>query len=171
MYIAYHDTERGVPVHDERKHFEMLALESQQAWLTRLTILKRREWYRAAFDNFDPEKVAQYDEDKIEELMQNPALIRNRRKIQAIVTNAQKFLDLQSEYWSFDSYIRSWTQGKTIAAEHDSSGERVVSSVLSDRIARDMKSRGFSFVGTIVVYAWLQAIGIIAGHQDSCDRK
>lgn len=170
LYIHYHDTERGIPVHDDQKHFEMLTLESQQAGLSRLTILKRREGYRQAFDQFNPEKIAHYDENKLAALLQDPRIICNKKKILAIINNAQCFLQLQSEFGSFDHYIRSWTAGQTIYNQLTDDVSSITRSPLSDRIAQDLKARGFSFVGSIMVYSRLQAIGIINDHVNYCFR-
>lgn len=170
LYIHYHDTERGVPVHDDQKHFEMLTLESQQAGLSRLTILKRREGYRQTFDQFDPEKISKYNEDKVADLMKDPRIIRNKKKILAIIHNAQCFLQIQSAFGSFDRYIRSRTAGEAIHNQISDEDENITSSPLSDRIAQDLKARGLQFVGTTMVYAWLQAIGIINDHFSYCFR-
>ena len=169
-YIHYHDTERGVPLHDERKHFEMFILETMQAGLSRWTILQRREAYRKALVNFDPQIIATWGEEIVEELMQDTTIIRNRRKIQSLLSNAKAFLTIQSEYGSFDTYIWSFTNGRVIKNSLESYSDRQITSILSDTIAQDMKKRGFSFIGSITVYARLQAIGIINDHVTSCFR-
>lgn len=167
-YIRYHDSERGVPLHDEHKHFEMLALETQQAWLSWRIILQRREWYREVFANFDPTIIATWWEDRVEELVQDSRIIRNRRKISSIIHNAQAFLDIQSEYGLFDNYIWWFTDRQVIDNHRASEEDRLTRSDLSDRVSKDMKSRWFAFIGTTTVYAWLQAIGIINDHLTSC---
>lgn len=169
-YIRYHDEERGVPLHDEEKHFEMLLLETMQAGLSWRTILQRRENYRDAFAQFDPKIVAQFDTAKEEELMQNAGIIRNRAKIHAAVTNAQAFLRVQEEFGSFDTYIRGFTQGAITTNHLQTLKEYQPTTPLSDRIAKDMKKRGFSFVGSTTVYAHLQAIGIVNDHLVTCFR-
>ncbi len=169
-YIRYHDEERWVPLHDESKHFEMLILEMMQAWLSRWTILQRRENYRKAFAKFDPKKVAQFNEDKIEELMQDAGIIRNRAKIKAAITNAQSFLNIQSEFGTFDTYIWWFTDGKVINNKLKWLEDYRATSPLSDTIAKDLKKRGFRFVGSTTIYAHLQAIGIVNDHLTSCFR-
>lgn len=171
LYVRYHDEEWGVPVHDDIKHFEFLTLESAQAGLSWLTILRKRENYRLAYDGFDPEKVAAYGEEKIGALLSNPGIIRNRRKIEASVNNARKFLDIQKEFGSFDRYIWSFTGGKPVVGSYQSVSEIPASSELSDRISKDLKSRGFKFLGTIIIYSHLQAVGLINDHIDACFRK
>lgn len=168
LYIDYHDTEWGVPVHDDRKHFEFLILEWAQAGLSWLTILKRREGYRQAFANRDPERVATYDAAKVEELLLNPGIIRNRLKIQSAIKNAKIFLDIQHEFWSFDTYIRWFTSGKVIDNKLKTSDDYVATSPLSDAVSKDLKKRGMSFVGSTIIYAHLQATGIINDHLISC---
>ena len=154
-YIRYHDEEWGVPVHDDRKLFEMLILECFQAGLSWECVLNKRDAFRKAFDNFDPEKVSAYTEDKLEALRSNPGIIRNRLKIQAAVTNAWAFLEIQKEYGSFSDYIWHWTDGKVVYETGQTSSE------LSDRISKDLKKRGMKFVGTTVIYAYLQAVGYL----------
>lgn len=171
IYIQYHDEEWGVPVHDDRKQFEFLVLESAQSGLSWLTILRKRENYRAAYDSFDPEKVAHYDEKKVEELLSNPGIIRNRRKIEASIVNAQKFLEIQKEFGSFDRYIWKFTDGKPVVNRCRTISEIPATSPLSDEISGDLKRRGFRFLGSITVYAHLQATGIVNDHIDSCFRK
>lgn len=171
LYIRYHDEEWGVPVHDDRKQFEFLVLESAQSGLSWLTILRKRENYRAAYDNFEPEKVAAYDENKIEELLQNAGIIRNRRKIEASIVNARRFLEVQKEYGSFDRYVWGFVDGKPVVNSYRSILEVPATSPLSDEISRDMKQRGFRFLGSVTVYAHLQATGVVNDHIDSCFRK
>ena len=167
----YHDEEWGVPVHDDRKHFEFLMLESAQSGLSWLTILKRREGYRKAYDGFDPEKIAGYGPDRIELLLRDPGIIRNRRKIEASVVNAAKFLEIQKEFGSFDAYIWGFVNGKPVVNSYGSIAEVPAVSPLSDAVAKDLKKRGFRFLGSVTVYAHLQAAGIVDDHVDSCFRK
>ena len=161
-YIRYHDEEWGVPVHDDRKLFEMLILECFQAGLSWECVLNKRDAFCEAFDNFDPEKVSVYTEDKLEALRSNPGIIRNRLKIQAAVANARAFLEIQKEYGSFSDYIWHWTDGKVICETGRTSSE------LSDRISKDLKKRGMKFVGTTVIYAYLQAVGVLCSHEQGC---
>nr|WP_228492083.1 DNA-3-methyladenine glycosylase I [Prolixibacter sp. NT017] len=170
IYIRYHDEEWGVPVHDDRKLFEFLILEGAQAGLSWITILKRREAYRDAFDQFDPEKVARYDAAKIEELLQRPDLIRNRLKINSAVTNAQAFLKVQEEFGSFDKYIWSFVDGKPIQNKWKKLNEIPAQTRLSVKISKDLKKRGFKFVGPTIVYAHMQATGMVNDHLVDCFR-
>lgn len=170
IYIRYHDEEWGVPVHDDRKLFEFLILEGAQAGLSWITILKRREAYRDAFDQFDPEKVARYDAAKIEELLQRPDLIRNRLKINSAVTNAQAFLKVQEEFGSFDKYIWSFVDGKPIQNKWKKLNEIPAQTPLSVKISKDLKKRGFKFVGPTIVYAHMQATGMVNDHLVDCFR-
>lgn len=171
LYIKYHDEEWGVPVHDDRKHFEFLVLESAQAGLSWLTILRKRENYRAAYDNFEPEKVARYGEDKILELLENTGIIRNRCKIEASINNAQCFLEIQREYGSFDRYIWAFVDNKPVSGSYQSISDIPATSELSDRVSKDLKARGFKFLGSTIVYSHLQATGIVNDHIDACFRK
>lgn len=171
QYLAYHDEEWGVPVHDDRKQFEFLVLESAQAGLSWLTILRKRENYRLAYDNFVPEKVAAYDEQKIQELLSNSGIVRNRRKIEASIGNAQRFLEIQKEYGSFDAYIWKFVNNQPIVNRYESISEVPASSPLSDEVSTDLKKRGFRFLGTVIMYSHLQATGLINDHIDSCFRK
>ena len=161
-YIRYHDEEWGVPVHDDHKLFEMLILECFQAGLSWECVLNKRDAFCEAFDGFDLEKVCAYDEDKLEALRNNPGIIRNRLKIQAAVTNARVFRKIQKECSSFSTYLWHWTAGKTIYETERTSSE------LSDSISKDLKKRGMKFVGTTVIYAYLQAVGVIYSHEDGC---
>lgn len=161
-YIRYHDEEWGIPVHDDRKLFEMLILECFQAGLSWECVLNKRAAFREAFDGFDVEKVCAYNEEKLETLRNNSHIIRNRLKIQAAVTNAQVFHEIQKEYGSFSDYLWHWTDGRVIRETGKTSSE------LSDVISKDLKKRGMKFVGTTVVYAYLQAIGVIWSHEDEC---
>lgn len=168
IYIRYHDEERGVPMHDERKHFEFLLLETMQAGLSWLTILRRRENYRKAFASFDAKKVARFDEVTIEKLMLDEWIIRNRAKITAAVKNAKAFLEIQKEFGSFDTYIRSFTDGKVIDHKLKGKEDYTPTNELSDTVAKDMKKRWFSFLWSTTVYAHLQAIGVINDHLVTC---
>jgi len=168
--IAYHDTEWGVPVHDDRVHFEFLILESAQAGLSWLTIMRKRKGYGRAFSGFDPEKVAGYDESKIAELMQDTGIIRNRRKIEAAVRNARLFLDLQKEYESFSDYLWGFVDGRPVVGEWERQEDVPASTVLSERISKDLKKRGFTFLGPVIVYSHLQATGIVNDHITGCFR-
>lgn len=161
-YVAYHDREWGVPVYDDRKLFEMLVLESFQAGLSWECVLNKREAFWEAFDGFDVEKVAAYDEARIETLRGNPAIIRNQLKIQAAVANAKIFRQIQQEHGSFSGYLWSWTKGKVIYEKGMSRSE------LSDRVSADLKKRGMKFVGTTIIYAYMQAVGIIYSHEEGC---
>lgn len=164
LYVDYHDNEWGVPVHDDRKLFEMLLLETFQPGLSWECVLGKRENFRAAFDCFDCEEIARYGEDKVASLLQDKGIIRNALKIRATVANAAVFMDIQREYGSFDRFIWSYTGGEVIR-EHEP-----VSSPLSDRISADLKKRGMKFVGTKVVYSFLQAVGIVNSHEPGCWR-
>lgn len=170
LYIDYHDKEWGVPVHDDKLHFEFLVLESAQAGLSWLTILKRRENYRKAYDNFDAQKVAMYDEQRIQQMLQNSGIIRNRKKIESSINNARLFLAIVKEYGSFDKYIWGFTDGKVIKNHRKSLKELPANSPLSDEITKDMKKRGFKFLGTTIIYAHLQSIGIVNDHLVDCFR-
>lgn len=170
LYVTYHDTEWGVPVHDDRKHFEFLVLESAQAGLSWLTVLRKRENYRKAYDNFEPQIVAAYGEAKIEELLANPGIIRNRKKIEASINNARCFLQIQETYGSFDSYIWQFTDGRPVVNRWERLSEVPATTPLSDAVAKDLKRRGFRFLGTTTIYAHLQAIGIVNDHLTSCCR-
>ena len=162
LYVKYHDEEWGKPVFDDKVLYEFLLLEPFQAGLSWQTILNKREHFRCAFDNFDAKKISLYDQNKVEELMNNSFIVRNRRKIVATVNNAKVFLNIQKEWGSFSDYIWSFTEGKIIY-ENDKT-----SSPLSDKISADLKSRGMTFVGTTVVYSYLQAIGVINSHDEDC---
>ena len=170
LYIRYHDQEWGVPVHDEIRHFEFLMLESAQAGLSWLTILRKRENYREAFDGFNPEKIASYDDRKIAALLQNPGIVRNRLKMKSAVNNAGKFLDIAAEFGSFDRYIWRFTDGKPIINHFHDLGEIPASTPLSETISKDLKKRGFTFTGTTIIYAHMQATGIVNDHLVTCFR-
>lgn len=169
-YVQYHDEEWGVPVHDDRKHFEFLILEGAQAGLSWATILKRREGYRQAFADFDPEVVANFDEDKILELLQFEGIIRNKLKVRGAVTNAQKFLEVQKEFGSFDAYIWSFVGGMPLQNHWKSHSEVPATSPESDALSKDLKKRGFKFVGSTIMYAHMQACGLVNDHTVDCFR-
>lgn len=164
-YVQYHDTEWGIPQHSDKMLFELLVLEGFQAGLSWECVLNKRENFRVAYDGFDVEKVSQYGEDKIQSLLSDPGIIRNRLKVQASVANAKIFLKIQEEFGSFDSYIWSFSARKIICESYDMR----TTSPLSDQISKDLKKRGMKFVGSKVIYSYLQAIGIIDGHGPECD--
>lgn len=168
LYVKYHDEEWGKPVYDDTKLFEMLILEGAQAGLSWLTILKRREGYRKAFDQFQVEKVASYDEEKIEQLMKDEGIIRNRRKIESAINNAKQFIKIQEQYGTFSNYIWSFVDGKPIINHWKTATEMPTKTDLSDKISKDLKKRGFSFVGSVIIYSYLQAIGIVDDHIEDC---
>ncbi|MCF7859362.1 MAG: DNA-3-methyladenine glycosylase I [Candidatus Cloacimonetes bacterium] len=170
LYIRYHDEEWGVPVYDDKTQFEFLVLESAQAGLSWHTVLKKRENYRTAYDGFDVLKIAKYDEKKIMKLMQNAGIIRNRRKIEASVNNAQHFLEIQTEFGSFSNYLRDFVDGKTLINEWSDISQIPARTELSDRISKDLKKRGFKFLGSIIIYSHLQATGLVNDHLKSCFR-
>lgn len=169
-YIKYHDEEWGVPVHDDRTHFEFLILEGAQAGLSWATILKRRDGYRAAFADFDPEELAQFSQEKVEALLLDPGIIRNRLKVQGTVINAQKFLEVQKEFGSFDKYIWSFVGGKPIVNTRKSIKDVPATSPESDALSKDLKKRGFKFVGSTIMYAYMQACGLVNDHTTDCFR-
>ena len=170
LYIKYHDTEWGVPVFDDKKHFELLVLESAQAGLSWITILKKRENYRRVYDNFDPQKVAVYDEIKKAELLADTGIVRNRLKIEASIINAQKFLEIQKEFGSFSDYIWNFTNKKSIIGKWKNIQELPAKTELSDKIYLDLKKRGFKFLGSVIIYSYLQAVGIVNDHIMDCFR-
>ena len=167
LYIAYHDQEWGRPEHDDRKLFEMLILEGFQAGLSWITILKKREAFRRAFDGFGPVIVAGYGPEKLEALMADSGIVRNRRKVEAAVQNARAFLDIQKEFGSFDRYLWGFTGGQVILKTDDAVR---ASSELSDRISEDLKRRGMKFVGSVIIYSFLQAVGVVNDHETECWR-
>jgi len=168
LSIAYHDREWGVPVHDDRTLFEFLILEGAQAGLSWETILRKRENYRRAFDNFNPKKVARYDEKKMAKLLKDQGIIRNRLKIASAIQNARAFLEIQKEFSSFDEYVWRFVNGKPLQRKR---GVPVpVRTALSDNLSRDLKSRGFNFVGSTICYAFMQAVGIVNDHDLACFR-
>jgi len=170
LYQAYHDKEWGVPLHDERALFEFLILEGAQAGLSWITVLKKREAYRAAFDNFDAERVAGYDEHKIALLMQNAAIVRNRLKVQSAVINAQNFLAVQDEFGSFDAFIWRFVAGVPQQNNWRSLAEVPASTATSDAMSKELKRRGFKFVGSTICYAFMQATGMVNDHTTDCFR-
>jgi len=170
QYIAYHDEEWGVPVRDDRLHFEFLILEGAQAGLAWSTILRKRDGYREAFDHFDPQRVAGFDESRLETLLENPGIVRNRLKVRAAVTNAQAFLAVQEEFGSFDAYVWPFVGGRPIQNQWRDQGGVPVTSPESDALSKDLKRRGFKFVGSTIVYAHMQATGMINDHILSCFR-
>lgn len=170
IYIEYHDKEWGVPVKEEQKQFEFLTLEGFQAGLSWITILKKRENFREAFDNFDYKKIAAYNEEKIQALLNNKGIIRNKLKVLAAVSNAQAFMRIQEEFGSFTDYIWGFTNHKQLVNHWKSHEEVPANTELSDRISKDLKKRGFKFVGSTVVYSHLQATGMINDHIVNCFR-
>ena len=170
-YVAYHDREWGVPVHDDRKHFEFLTLESAQAGLSWYTVLRKRANYRNAFAEFDPAKVARFNAAKVEQMLQDPGLIRNRRKISAAVENARHFLAVQDEFGSFSAYIWRFVGGEPIVNEFRTLADLPATSRESDALSKDLKSRGFKFIGSIVIYAHMQATGLVNDHVLDCFRR
>jgi DNA-3-methyladenine glycosylase I len=169
-YIRYHDEEWGVPVHEDRKHFEFLILEGAQAGLNWATILKKREAYRKAFAEFDPEQVARFSEARLGELLQNPGIVRNRLKVKAAINNAQRFLEIQNEFGSFDQYIWRFVNGKPIVNTWKTLQEVPAASQESEELSQDLVKRGFKFVGSTIVYAHMQACGLVNDHLVDCWR-
>lgn len=169
-YIRYHDEEWGLPVHDDRVHFEFLLLEGAQAGLSWATVLKKREGYRKAFADFDPAKVARFSAAKIESLLQNPAIVRNRQKVVAAVNNAKCFLKVQKEFGSFDRYIWGFVDGRPIINRWKKLGEIPATTAQSDALSKDLIRRGFKFVGSTVIYAHMQACGLVNDHLVNCWR-
>lgn len=171
LYKQYHDEEWGVPIFDDQKLFEFLILETFQAGLSWITILKKRENFQSAFDDFDYKKVAQYPEEKIQELIQDAGIIRNQLKIRAAVSNAIAFIKVQEEFGSFSEYIWQFTDGKPIKNNRKTLKEVPATTPLSDEISKDLKKRGFKFVGSTVVYAHMQATGMVDDHVEDCFRR
>jgi DNA-3-methyladenine glycosylase I len=170
LMLAYHDREWGVPVHDDRKHFEFLILEGAQAGLSWSTVLKKREAYRKAFDHFDPVKVARFTAARIEKLLQDPGIIRNRLKIESTVRNAKAFLKVQQEFGTFDTYCWRFVDGKPKVNKLTSMQQIPATSPESDAFSKDLKQRGFNFVGSTIIYAHMQAIGMVNDHLVDCFR-
>jgi DNA-3-methyladenine glycosylase I len=170
-YVEYHDTEWGVPVHDDRLLFEFLTLEGAQAGLSWYTVLRKRDNYRIAFDHFDPEKVARYGKRKVQELLGNAGIIRNRAKILAAINNARKFLEIQETFGTFDAYIWKFVDGKPIVHVLRQVKDYRATSRESDAMSKDLRQRGFTFVGSTVCYAHMQATGMVNDHTIACDRR
>ena len=170
LYEAYHDNEWGVPVYDDDKLFEFLILETFQAGLSWITVLRKRENFRVAFDNFDYKKISKYSQEKVDELLNNPGIIRNKLKIRATISNAQAFMKIQEEFGSFSTYIWQFVNGKPIKNSFKSYKDAPANTPLSDLISKDLKKRGFKFVGTTVVYAHMQATGMVNDHEVNCFR-
>ena len=170
LYVAYHDREWGVPVHDDRTWFEFLVLEGAQAGLSWITILRKRENYRKAFADFDVQKVARFTPARIEKLLLDPGIVRNRLKVESTVSNAKAFIAVQKEFGSFDAYMWQWVDGKPVVNRPRTLKDVPAQTELSDRISKDMKKRGFRFVGSTIIYAHLQATGVVNDHVVSCHR-
>ena len=168
LYIAYHDNEWGKPVYDDDTLFEFLLLESFQAGLSWITILKKRENFREAFDNFNYEKVANYNEKKVNQLIENKGIIRNKLKVRSAITNAQLFMEIQQEYGSFSNYIWSFVNGEPIVNQFNSREEVPATTKISDSISKALKKRGFKFVGSTIMYAFMQATGMVNDHTTDC---
>lgn len=167
--MEYHDHEWGVPVYDDRLLFEYLNLEGAQAGLSWYTILKKRENYRRAFDNFDAQIIIAYDDKKIEELLQNEGIVRNRLKVNAVIANAHAYLRVREEFGSFSSYLWSFVGGSPIINHFHSMGEVPASTPISDKMSKDLKKRGFKFIGSTICYAFMQAVGMVNDHIETCD--
>lgn len=171
LNAAYHDEEWGDPVHDDRKLFEFITLEGAQAGLSWLTILRRREGYRKAFAGFDPVKVSRFKAKDVQRLLKDPGIIRHRLKIESTITNAQAFLKVQQEFGSFDRYIWQFVDGKPLVKRRKGLGSIPASSPESDRMSKDLKKRGFRFVGSTICYAFMQACGLVSDHTDRCFKR
>jgi|TARA_Y100000310_G_scaffold129185_2_gene128364 DNA-3-methyladenine glycosylase I len=170
LYLKYHDEEWGVPVHDDKKLFEMLILEGAQAGLSWRTVLKKRENYRKAFDNFDFNKIAKYDQKKKDSLLKNEGIIRNRLKIDSAIKNAKAFIKIIEEFGSFDKYLWEFVNNKQIKNKFKTLKDFPAKTELSDKISKDLKKRGMNFVGSTIIYAFLQAVGVVNDHQVDCFR-
>jgi len=170
LMVEYHDREWGVPVHDDRKHFEFLVLEGAQAGLSWSTVLRKREGYRRAFSHFDPQEVARYTDARIEEIVLDPSIIRNRQKIAATIRNARQFLAIQDEFGTFDAYAWSFVDGRPVLNRRKATRDVPATSSQSDAFSKDLKSSGFSFVGSTVIYAHMQAVGMVNDHLIDCFR-
>jgi DNA-3-methyladenine glycosylase I len=170
-YVEYHDKEWGVPVHDDRHLFELIVLEGAQAGLSWYTVLRKRENYRIAFDRFDPEKIARYDEQKVQELLANSGIIRNKAKITAAINNARRFLEIRDEFGSFDRYIWGFVDGKPIVHEIRELKDYPTTSRESDALSKDLRQRGFRFVGPTICYSHMQATGMVNDHTITCFRR
>ncbi len=170
LYVAYHDEEWGVPVHDDRVLFEFLILEGAQAGLSWITILRKRDRYRRVFDQFDPRKIARYDKRKVRALLADAGIVRNRAKIESTIKNAKAFLDVQAEFGSFDAYQWRFVDGRPIQNRLRAVGDILAQSAESDALSKDLKSRGFTFVGSTIIYAHMQAVGMVNDHVVDCFR-
>ncbi len=170
LYIEYHDKEWGMPVHDDRKLFEMLILEGAQAGLSWITILRKRENYRNAYHNFEAKKIARYDQKKINQLLANEGIVRNKLKVAASISNAKSFLEIQKEFGSFDAYIWRFVGGKPMRKSPRSLGAIPATTQESDAMSKDLKKRGFKFVGSTICYAFMQAVGMVDDHTQDCFR-
>lgn len=168
LYLKYHDDEWGVPVYDDRRLFEMISLEGAQAGLSWITILKRRENYQKAFDNFDPHVVRTYSEEKIDKLLQNEGIIRNKLKVHSVVTNAEAFIKIQTEFGSFNKYLWQFVGGKPILNDWHTQEEVPVSTKESELLSKDLRKRGFKFVGPVICYAFMGAVGMVNDHTRDC---
>ncbi len=171
FYEAYHDHEWGIPVHDDRHLFEMLCLEGAQAGLSWETILKKREGYRSLFHQFQPKKVATMSDEELEEILQNPAIIRNRRKVFSVRQNALVFLEMQKEFGTFDAYLWRFVDNSPIINRWKKFEELPANSPLSDQVSKDLKKRGMNFVGTTIIYSFLQAVGVVNDHLIDCPKR
>ena len=170
LYIRYHDEEWGVPLHDDRRLFEFLILEGAQAGLSWITILKKRESYRRAFSEFDPERVARYTARRVEKLLGNPGIVRNRAKVESAILNAQRYLDVQDQFGSFDRYVWDFVGGKPRQNRFRRMSQIPANTPDSDALSRDLKKRGFKFVGPTICYAFMQAVGMVNDHLVNCFR-
>ena len=170
LYVRYHDEEWGVPLHDDQKLFELLMLEGAQAGLSWITVLRKRENYRAAFDNFDPHKMVRYNRKKIERLLINPGIVRNRLKVESAVTNARAYLKAVEEHGSFDNYIWQFVDGKPTRNKVRLMSDIQTSTPISDQMSKDLKKRGFKFIGSTICYAFMQASGMVNDHMVTCFR-
>jgi len=170
-YVAYHDHEWGVPVNEDKKFFEFLILESAQAGLSWYTVLKRRQGYKEAFSNFEVDKVARYNQDKVEALMLNTSIIRNRGKINAAINNAKLFITIQQEFGSFSDYMWSFVNNKVIVNDYSVLGDYPATSTESDLLSKDLKKRGFKFIGSTICYAYMQACGLVNDHSLDCYKR
>ena len=170
LYQQYHDLEWGVPVHDDRLLFEFICLEGAQAGLSWITILRKREHYRRVFDNFEAEKIARYDDSKIAELLQDAGIVRNRLKVNGFVKNARAFLEIRDQGGSFDEYLWNFVDGETIQTNRKSAEQVPANTEISDAMSKDLKKRGFTFVGSTICYAFMQAAGLVNDHTENCYR-
>ena len=170
LYLAYHDTEWGVPCYDDRLLFELLILEGAQAGLAWITILRKRDNYRQSFDEFDPVKIARYSQKRVDKLLQNPGIVRNRLKVESTVSNAKAYLEIQEKYGSFSDYLWRYVDGKPITNHWRDIKQVPASTPLSDQLSKDLKKAGFRFVGTTICYAYMQAVGLVNDHTTDCFR-